>query len=209
MLRFALITEGITDQVILEYILYAQYGKQIVVNPIQPARDATDEARQASGGGFERIVDYCRPQQIAQILETNDYLIFQIDTDIHAHPSIGLLHRENAGQMRDAFCKFLQTKISPQFAEQWFQSQILFAIAHQSLECWLLPLYAQTPADKAATKSCFERLQRLRKDQGLEKTHRTYQKLGRELLGKGKLQFCRQHQISLDLFLNSLPPAPG
>lgn len=47
MASFALITEGITDQVVIETLLLACLGADTAVNPMQPLRDATDESRQA------------------------------------------------------------------------------------------------------------------------------------------------------------------
>ena len=45
MASFALITEGITDQAVLENILTGLYGEDVEVNPLQPLRDATDTSR--------------------------------------------------------------------------------------------------------------------------------------------------------------------
>jgi len=51
MASFALITEGITDQVAISAILYGLYDEEPEIRPVQPLRDATDEARQGNRAG--------------------------------------------------------------------------------------------------------------------------------------------------------------
>lgn len=92
MVTFALITEGITDQVILDHMVDAFYeakykdevevDTEIYINPIQPARDETDASRASTLGGWEEVFKYCSHSElIADCLSSNDFVIIQIDTD--------------------------------------------------------------------------------------------------------------------------------
>ena len=42
MLKFGIIAEGPTDQIVVENILLGYFGAEIVVNPIQPPRPLTE-----------------------------------------------------------------------------------------------------------------------------------------------------------------------
>ena len=54
MTSFALITEGITDQAVIENILFRYYKDEVDVRPLQPPRDATDDARAGGHGDGKR-----------------------------------------------------------------------------------------------------------------------------------------------------------
>lgn len=95
----ALISEGVTDQVVLEFIIdavftRARFGK-VDVNRLQPLRDASDAAT-APYGGWELVLEYCRTS-IQDALATNDFVVVQIDTDCGDHPKFGLNLTEGGG----------------------------------------------------------------------------------------------------------------
>lgn len=85
MASFALITEGITDQVAISAVLYGLYDEEPEIRPVQPLRDATDEARQGNRAGWEKVFEYCASDDFAAIFATNDYVIVQVDTDVCGH----------------------------------------------------------------------------------------------------------------------------
>ncbi len=221
MASFALITEGITDQVVIETLLLTSLGADTAVNRIQPQRDATDISRQAkdSYGGWERVLEWCNPNDFEAILSVNDFIVLQLDTDVAEHPNFGLALTENGqdkpiptllAEVRAVIANKLGTTW-PQFAER-----ILFAIAIHSLECWLLPLYGQTAADQKRTKNCAKHLARLagyKTEQDL-KTYRAFealvaplQKSRKNKQWQQKLASCRQYNQSLAIFIESLPGA--
>jgi hypothetical protein len=89
---FALITEGITDQVVLESVIRANCRSmttdEIDVVPLQPTRDATDTARAKDFGGWEKIFEFCSSSaRILEALDFNDYVVIHIDTDC-AEPQV-------------------------------------------------------------------------------------------------------------------------
>jgi hypothetical protein len=91
---FALITEGITDQAVISAIInsyYRGHNAEIALNFLQPLRDSTDEAREGSFGGWERVLEHCAArEQIIQALTFNDYIVIQIDTDCGEHQNFGV-----------------------------------------------------------------------------------------------------------------------
>lgn len=79
---FALITEGLTDQAVIEIVIreyyHAKFADEVDVNILQPARDATDEARAAGQGRWERVLEYCSfHDRISEALSLNDYLVIR------------------------------------------------------------------------------------------------------------------------------------
>jgi hypothetical protein len=223
MASFALITEGITDQVVIETLLLTCLGPDTAVNPIQPLRDATDESRQAkdSYGGWERVLEWCNQSNFESILSVNDFIVLQLDTDVAEHPNFGLALTEN-GEDRsvEALLADVRTVIINKLGAAWPQlaDRILFAIAVHSLECWILPLHAKTDADQKRTKNCAKRLAHLtgcKTEQDL-KTYRKFEELVAPLQKsrknkqwQQKLANCRQHNQSLAIFLDSLPTIQG
>jgi hypothetical protein len=213
MASFALITEGITDQAVLENILIGLYGDDVEVNPLQPLRDATDASRAKSDsfGGWEQVFEYCQHENFDEVFMFNDYVIIQIDTDIDKHAKfwISLTHHGKdrpTEELIDEVRQLLIVKLKPAIYEQ-FQEKFKFAIAVRSLECWLLPLYAKEKAHIVKTKNCAKQLereaQRLKLD--YRKEHRVYDKLSRKYQSSKELETGKQHQKSLALFLDSLP----
>ena len=59
MSTFALITEGVTDQVVIENILIGMFGEDVFVHPLQPIYDETDSSRIEAFGGWQSVFRYC------------------------------------------------------------------------------------------------------------------------------------------------------
>ena len=125
MVSFALVTEGITDQVCLEAVLGGWYKgseEEVEVNSLQPLRDTTDEARQSqeSPGGWERVFEYCSSlEYLKSALEFNDYLIIQIDTDCCDHVNFGVSRaidgrEKSVGELIDDVVSVIKSKMPPQ-----------------------------------------------------------------------------------------------
>lgn len=211
MLSFALITEGITDQAVLEAILYGYYDEEPEVNPVQPIRDATDESRQGNFAGWERVLEYCGLDIFQEALLFNDYVIIQIDTDICVHPNLNIPITEG-GKDRPAtdliadMKAHIVSKIDPVIYAE-FGNRIIFAISMHSLECWLLPLHINEKRNASRTKNCEEHLKNALKKDGerCEKDYRTYQALARGYEKRKNIDAGRTRNESFDIFLASLP----
>ncbi len=164
--KFGLITEGITDQIVIENILVGYFDNpDIIVNPLQPLRDETDKSRMANGGGWTLVFDHCRSAQFQDAFSFNDYIIIQIDTDVcdetgydisktKVETETELSLNELIEQVREKLKDLIGQDFYNAYAEQ-----IIFAVAVHSTECWLLPLY-YTDKNKSETKGCLNRLNR-------------------------------------------------
>jgi hypothetical protein len=206
MVSFALVTEGITDQAVLEAILCGYYEEEPYINPLQPLRDATDESRQSGFGGWGQVLEYCGSDDLQDALLVNDYLIIQIDTDRAEDFGVPLT---DGGRDRpeidiiDGVREVLVSKLGDDFYQE-FQDQVLFAISVHSLECWLLPLHASTPKASSQTKSCANRLGRAARIK-LDKDYQVYKNLSKGYGKKAAIETARQCNESFHVFLSSLP----
>jgi len=89
MVTFGLITEGITDQIVIENILMGYFDKDednIEFKELQPLRDETDENKAQNYGGWDKVIEYCGSSKFKGALQFHDYLIVQIDTDVSDKP---------------------------------------------------------------------------------------------------------------------------
>lgn len=165
--KFGLITEGITDQIVIENILAGYFDNpDIIVNPLQPLRDETDKSLMANYGGWTLVFDHCRSDQFQDAFSFNDYIIIQIDTDTSddvgydiskndVETETELLPNELIEQVRGKLIDLIGQDFYDGNAER-----IIFAIAVHSTECWLLPLY-YNDKNKSETKGCLNRLNRV------------------------------------------------
>ncbi len=160
---FALITEGITDQIIIENILSGFFNSNdIDINCLQPLYDETDQNRLDSYGGWTLVFDYCASKQFKDAFQFNDYVIIQIDTDVSENKNYDIPHRDEQGKELTVveLIQKVKEKFRALIGENFFddyEQRILFAISVHSIECWLLPLY-YTDKKRAKIVNCLNTL---------------------------------------------------
>jgi hypothetical protein len=171
MIKFALISEGILDQVIIERIISTTFKNKIIndimVNPVQPQRDATDQSKVAKNcfGGWEEVIAYCsKPELLKQALDVNDYIIIHIDTDVCGHKNFNIpivlnCTPKDTQKLITEVEKFLTSTLETRFF-QAFKHRIIFAVAVHSTECWLLPYYSTEKGTLNATSTCEAKLKK-------------------------------------------------
>jgi len=135
---FAIIAEGITDQIVIRELLFAYFADrdEPTVNFVQPDLDATQSKGVPEPGGWTLVLQYLREGRFLQALQTNRYVIIHIDTDIASDLGVpgGLANDE---VVRSIIAK-LQSAMGPQ--SDALEDRILYAIGVDSIECWLLHL---------------------------------------------------------------------
>lgn len=217
-ITFALITEGITDQVALEAILKGHYKRfdrnvEVVVNSVQPIRDATDASRQGDFGSWQRVFEACsRPEVLDNAFAWNQYLIVQIDTDMGEHPNFGLPLAPGGADVDEAtLTNQARTLIAAKFGDKWpeVEDRVFTAISVHSLECWLMALHSRAAAK--SIKRCEARLEQelARQNMAYEKDHACYTKISKDFRKTSLLDKARARCVSLNQFVNSLPAPIG
>ena len=166
MISFRLITEGLTEQIVIENILAGYFkNPDLYIRPLQPERDKKDENKFKGYGSWSQVFTYCRLKDFQEAFQFNDYIIIQIDTDDSEKHGYDIPQRDENGEFTP---KELIEKVIEKFKEEiigeYLYSQckqrIIWAISVHSIECWLLPPYYTHKNKKSKFKSCLDTLNR-------------------------------------------------
>jgi hypothetical protein len=162
MISFGLVTEGLTDQIVIENILAGYFNSpDLDIRQLQPERDKDNENK-STYGGWTLVFNYCKSRDFQESFQFIDYIIIQIETDVSE------LKHYNIPQQYEN-CKFTPQQLIEKVIEKFrgvigddvyskYQQKIIFAISVHSIECWLLPLYYTDKKKKYKFKSCLKDL---------------------------------------------------
>ncbi|CAD5915847.1 MAG: phage tail protein [Planktothrix agardhii KL2] len=164
MITFGLITEGLTDQIVIENILHGYFNTEPVVNPLQPERDKDNDDK-SDYGGWTLVFKYFqeRASDFQQAFQYLDYVIIHIDTDRSQDKNYDIPHQDEKGvkltpeQLIEKVKEKFKSLIGEPFYSD-YSRRIIFAIAVDSTECWLLPLYCNKKAHKQKIVHCLDTL---------------------------------------------------
>lgn len=214
MVSFAIIAEGITDQVVIESIVRGFYkgldcDEDVFFNMLQPLRDETDLSRQAEGcfGGWEQVLEHCElTENLMEALDFNEYLIVHLDSDLCQHEGIDINMNRSVGDL----VSDLKNLVIARFGEDFYRDcrgRVIFAVAVHSTECWLLSLHTKSAAEVGRVNSCYDLLSNIlrRSKKSLNKNYETYKLLSAGFKKCRNITAARQFSPSLALFLDSLP----
>jgi hypothetical protein len=157
MLKFGIIAEGPTDQTVIENILLGYFESQEdepAINPIQPPRPLLE-----TPAGWGQVFKSLERKDYEGALQYNDFLVIHIDTDVQEEPGFGVPKRDGEKELAvsdrvDRVIVRLKEDIDNDFALA-NAHRILFAIAVDTIECWLLPLL-YGGKKSAKTTGCLE-----------------------------------------------------
>lgn len=152
MVTIGLISEGPTDQVILRHLIAKVAGDDFpVIQDLQPRIDP-NLPDTIVPGGWGQVFAYFERENVAAALKTNPslHLIVQIDSDVFASQEVPEAYRfafNKADGTRlsvpetiSAISEKLKGAIGEDVAAVYAE-RILFAVAVDASECWLLPFY--------------------------------------------------------------------
>ncbi len=160
-LSIGLISEGVTDHAIIENILTGFFNNNdLDIRALQPTRDYARGA-QTSHANWIKVFDWCKSERMAEALNFIDYIVIQIDTDVSAEKGFDV-PKIIDGKARDASAMVLATQQKLQWVMgaifDKYKDKIIFAIAVESIECWVLPLLYSTKPHQQATVNCLQRV---------------------------------------------------
>jgi hypothetical protein len=160
MISFGLVTEGLTDQIVIENILAGYFNSpDLDIRQLQPQRDKDNENK-STYGGWTLVFDYCKSRDFQEALQFIDYIIIQIDTDVSDDYNIPKVHENGDFTPQELIEKVIE-KFRGASGDDFYrkyQQKIIFAISVHSIECWLLPLYYTDKKNKSKFKSCLDTL---------------------------------------------------
>ncbi len=232
---FGLITEGITDQIVLENILcgfYKDYEElDQEIRPLEPPRDETDMKQGYSefGTGWSAIFNYLPEKRFRDDVLNNDFVIIQIDTDIaegfdcsKSQPITviidcviqKIINTINSSTFSNISTFSWKTDHTPTLLDYQsilfytrYSHKIIFAISVHSLECWILPIYDNSKNEKII--NCENKLKTAAskkvKKLKIEKSYKSYDSLSQEFLRNKQLVKFISKNTSFKYFINQLP----
>jgi hypothetical protein len=137
----------VTDQQVIRAILDGFFDPgEVDVRPFLPIADSTYRHQLPSFSNWQLVLEYCASRKLQEALPFVDYLIVHIDTDNCDDPAFGVPKVEDSKALpvREIVARVilkLQEKIGGSVWEMC-HDRILFAISVETIECWLLPLFA-------------------------------------------------------------------
>jgi len=212
MAKFGLITEGITDQIVIENILcgfYKDYDDlDEEISPLEPPRDETDmkQAYSEFGTGWSAIFNYLSETRFRDDVLNSEYVIIQIDTDIAEE--FGCSLTQSVEEIIKSVIEKIVEKIdSKELFYQENREKIIFAISVHSLECWILPIYESNKKEKII--GCEDKLKKavvkVSKKLKVDKNYKNYDKLTQDFLKHKKLMKITSQNSSFQIFIDKLP----
>ncbi|MCX6873019.1 MAG: hypothetical protein NTW21_04320 [Verrucomicrobia bacterium] len=154
--EFAVVSEGATDYAVLKNILVGWFKDQSAepfLKPYQPDPTADGVSSWQQFGTWENVIRYLQGKKHRDALEFAEYLIVQIDTDQSEHVNFGVPQREDDRQLDPhTMVERVVAKLREIIGTEdltFYEDRIIFAICVREVECWLLPLWDESRADKS------------------------------------------------------------
>lgn len=150
---FALITEGASEHQVIKHLLQHYMAEEPIINQIQP--EIIDD-KQQSVGGWNEVLKYCeREKELLEILKYNDFIVFQIDTDMCETYPYSIPRNENGHQLTpDELWLRVYNRILSTIPVSVDKSRVIVAICTETIECWLLPVCCTRDVDSRHTNQC-------------------------------------------------------
>jgi hypothetical protein len=152
--KFAIIAEGQSDQAVLENIILGYFqkdGEEPVINHVQPPPPTPDCP--GPPAGWVQVFSSLQRGRHQEALQFNDYLVIHIDADVQEEVGFEVPRRENGKELPVAErVERIVARLLREIDSGFYNTnarRILFAVAVDSIECWLLPLLHN---DKKAEK---------------------------------------------------------
>ena len=213
-ISFALITEGVSEHRIIKFILQHFFDEEPDITQIQP--QIINEKQVSSPGGWNEVIKYCsREEDLRNILEYNDFIIIQIDTDMCEIAPYSVSRMVEGRERTDEeLYNAVRERLLSSISETIDYSRVIFAICINMIECWLLPIY-ETGKKGCATKNCLGRLNTgLRRnsihvitDKNSNESQNSYDLILGHIKRISEIEECAARQWSFNRFLIDLRSA--
>jgi hypothetical protein len=213
MISIGLICEGVSEINVMTRIISKYLGDEVFVNPIEPETKMENGALVQNGyGGWQQVLNHCNDETIERILEYNDYLVIQIDTDTSILIGYDVKQMDDDGQQKTVEVFYQDVKnrllknISPEVQKK-YEGRIIFAICMNEIECWLLPLY-YSDNNRCKMNNCIYTLNQAlgRKniggipetDKNSPSARNVYNKILKNLKNKKSIQDCAKYHYGFN-----------
>jgi len=212
MLKFAIASEGITDQIVIENILCGYYKDRNLkseIGYVYPLDKTQQKRVQDEFSNWELLLKHISTKRFRKDVINNRYMIVQIDTDVSEHKNFGVSQHNLSieGLIEKVIERLIEQIDSKKEFYQKHKEKIIFAISVHSLECWILPIYESNKKEKII--GCEDKLKKavakVSKKLKVDKNYKNYDKLSQKFLKNKELIKISSKNISFQIFINSLP----
>lgn len=211
MVNFGIIAEGSTDIAVIHNILTGYFKNgDIALNPLHPPLDATDRFRATDFSNWLTVFRYCSTEAFRGAFAYNDYVIIHIDTDVSEEKHYEVPRHKDGKRIAD---EELVQKVIEKFKEYMtpgvydtYREKIIFAIAIDSTECWLLPLYYDDNR-RSKKENCLDTLNQALGKLGkaiTEKKAKDYHKISKDYCKHKRLMAVYENNPSLKIFIEEI-----
>lgn len=206
---FALVAEGKTDFAVISNILRGYFKGQErrpIINEVQPDT-RLPEAMQF--GSWENIFKYFEDGKHREALQLNHYIVVGIDSDQCHHVKFGV---KTQGLEPEEVAYKVSLRIQQSIGKADYDKyghRFIMAVAVDSRECWLLPLWQSGAAAKSSS-NCTTKLNQVITQKGFRpitksnKSYEVYSELSRGYLKRADLLREGPKNPSLAVFLHEL-----
>jgi hypothetical protein len=164
MTTIGILSEGRTDQKVIRQVLLGFFADQgdavdaLEINPFFPPEVGLPG--EPEEGGWTVLKRRLLDGHHLQALQFNSYIVIHIDTDVCDQPGYDVSRLDpgtksalEPAQLREAIKMRLIEWLGHDFFDKHGQ-RVLFAIAVDTIECWLLPLLEDKRAKQSKTTGC-------------------------------------------------------
>jgi hypothetical protein len=178
-MQFGLITEGITDQLVIETIINSIINSDEDKATVDPLSPMSDEP-----AGYTKVFSYIQSNDLKEALKGKDYyVVIHIDTDttglwseyfkgnkaalelLKSIPVVSGSDKDRADEIIANVIKLFRLLIGEEYYDA-HSDKIIPAIAINEMECWILPFHAQSNSDFEKMVQCLGTLNKLLSPKG-------------------------------------------
>ena len=222
-MTFGLITEGITDQLVIDTIITT------LINDEEEKADTTELCpMKDETGTWSKVFTYIQSEIFRTLFKKDDYyVVIQIDTDTRndwesffksnqaALDHLKTIPEVDKGAMNEIVEKvrlLFRLLIGIEFYDQ-HQDRIICAISVDEMECWVLPFHAIKESDKKKSYNCLKSLNKLLAPKGYtiaasgskaSDNFRYYRAAIKDMAKKKLLLEKHHHNESLKIFVDRI-----
>ena len=224
-MTFGLITEGVTDQLVIDTIINTVINyesEKVLTTPLCPMDDEPT--------GWTKVFTYIGSETFREAFKDKGFsAVIHLDTDTKGFWSELFTGREDVldilketpvvsggdNDKVDAILSQIESLIRLVIGPEFYDShkeRIILAIAVNEIECWVLPYHAVKESDKGKIVNCLNSLNALLKKDGYSispngkaaNDFRYYRKAIKDLSKRKTLFEKHHHNASLKIFVDRL-----
>lgn len=223
MVTIGLISEGITDQIIIKRVIGGYLNDMDVsFTELQPRIDPDNPEIAIDAGNWDQVFKYCQDSDFEEGLKANPslHIVIHLDSDVFRTKEVSEKYRFEFNrkdgtvltteEVISEIIALLITEIGQEIYDK-YTDRILFAIAVDETECWLLPFY-ETGKARSKEVNCLKALNRKISSKFSFTIHKKqpkyYFKVAKPLLKHKNFIKLYHHNTSLHIFCEQLDELP-